>query len=379
MTAGPIREVLDFESISEIVCEHYDLGELTSAVRIYKGYVNVTNDIHILKDGQIRQYILRIYREGTQEKKIRFEHELIKELNTRGFVLAPHLVETKYQSTYVKLSKHCVGCQKEIFIAVYQYLSGEDKYSWDNPMCTFAELSNAAEVLASYHNTVFGWQDTMNWKEPDIIDQISHMWTIWKAYTDSSNDSVFDRYFQKHVNNLIESVEQTSNSIERTVYESLPHLIIHGDFHPGNLKFQDDTIVGLFDFDWSMMDARCFDVGLAMFYFCTAWGGKSDGDLLVDRVEQFLNAYQACTQVMNPLEALSNAELQYLPQIIIAGSLYVLHWTISEYYTILPDPEEYLRYLKHGVRSINWFKHNRSKLTEVVERSMNLNVPSIPV
>ena len=367
MTAEPILEVLDFESISEIVKDHYDLGELTSAVRIYKGYVNVTNDIHILKDGQIRNYILRIYREGNLENKICFEHALINVLGEKGFVLSPHLVETRYQSTYVKLSEQSADSRQELFIAIYQYLPGEDKYSWDNPLCTLAELSHSAGVLATYHNTIFGWRDTTGWKEPGIIEQISHMPAMWKAYTDSPGNSVFDRYLIKHLDRLNESVHQVSTAIERTVYETFPHLIIHGDFHPGNLKFQDETVVGLFDFDWSMLDARCIDVGLALTYFCTAWEEKSDGDLLLDRINVFLDGYQASTQERRTLGALSPSELQYLPQMILAGTLYILHWTISEYYTILPDSDEYVRYLKHGVRSIKWLEQNWSRLVEAVK------------
>ncbi len=321
MAAEPIIEILDFESISEIVNDHYDMGELTSAVRIYKGYVNVTNDIHILKDGQIRNYILRIYREGIQENKICFEHALINELGARGFVLSPHLAETKYQTTYVKVSKQSADGRQELFIAIYQYLPGEDKYEWDNPLCTVAELSHAAEILAAYHNTIYGWQDTTGWKEPKIIDQISHMPARWKAYTDSPGDSVFDRYLIQHIHRLNESVELFSNTIERRIFETLPHLIIHGDFHPGNLKFQDGTVVGLFDFDWSMLDARCVDVGLALAYFCTAWEEESDGDLLLDRVNVFLDGYQACAQEMKPLSGLSSIELQYLPQMILEGWL----------------------------------------------------------
>ena len=369
MTAGPILEVLDFESISEIVKDHFDLGELTSAVRIYKGYVNVTNDIHILKDGQIRNYILRIYREGIRENKICFEHALMNELGARGFVLSPHLVETRSQSTYVKVSKQSTDGRHELFIAIYQYLPGEDKYEWNNPQCTPGELSHAAGVLATYHNTIFGWRDTTGWKEPGIIDQIPHMPAMWKTYTGSSGDSVFDRYLIQHIHRLNESVELFSNTIERRIYETLPHLIIHGDFHPGNLKFQDGTVAGLFDFDWSMLDARCFDVGLALTYFCTAWEEKSDGNLRLDRVSMFLDGYQACAQEMKSLGGLSSIEFQYLPQMILAGTLYVLHWTICEFYTILSDPDEYVRYLKHGVRSIKWFEHNWSRLVEVVERN----------
>ena len=366
MSEATIIELLNFESISEIVHDRYDLGELTSAVRIYNGYVNITNDIQLLKDGQIENYILRIYREGTREKKICFEHELINALQARGFGLSPLLIRTRDRSTYVKVDHPLTDDRQELFIAIYQYLPGEDKYSWDNPGCSISELSHAAEVLAMYHNIISGWRSTTRWKEPGIIDQISNMPALWEAYIDSAGGDAFDRVLKRQFERLNRSVEQVRATVGKTVYEALPLLIIHGDFHPGNLKFQNDTVVGLFDFDWSMSEARCLDVGLALIYFCSAWDKETDGNFMLDRVDIFLNRYQKCAGEMGPVGAMKPYEMKYLPHMILAGVLYVLHWVINEYYTHRVDPDEYLRYLKHGVRSVEWLEHHWNRLVEQI-------------
>jgi homoserine kinase type II len=266
----------------------------------------------------------------------------------------------------VKVVKPFAGRRQELFIAIYQYLPGDDKYGWDNPSCSLSELSQAAEVLAMYHNTIFGWRDTTGWTEPGIIEQIASLPALWKACIDAAGGAVFDRVLEKQMERLNRSVDLVTTTVGKTVYETLPHLIIHGDFHPGNLKFQNENVVGLFDFDWSMSEARCFDVGLALIYFCSAWGSQSDGDLMLDRVDVFLNQYQARAQEMRPVGAMEPIEMQYLPQMILAGALYVLHWVIHEYYTHLVDPDEYLRYLKHGVRSIEWLEHHWNTLVEKI-------------
>lgn len=61
----------------------------------------------------------------------------------------------------------------------------------------------------------------------------------------------------------------------------MSHLVIHGDYHPGNVKFQDGKVSGIFDFDWSNADLRCFDVAIALLYFCSVWNGIDAGNRFV--------------------------------------------------------------------------------------------------
>ena len=44
----------------------------------------------------------------------------------------------------------------------------------------------------------------------------------------------------------------------------MPHCAIHCDFHPGNLKYENNRVVGIFDFDWSKIDLRLFDLRMAV-------------------------------------------------------------------------------------------------------------------
>lgn len=43
-------------------------------------------------------------------------------------------------------------------------------------------------------------------------------------------------------------------------YEALPRQLIHRDFHPANLVFQDDRVVGILDFDRVRIGIRLFDL-----------------------------------------------------------------------------------------------------------------------
>ena len=65
---------------------------------------------------------------------------------------------------------------------------------------------------------------------------------------------------------------------------------MHCDYHPGNLKWVDEQGVGLFDFDWSKLDYRLFDVAQGIAYFCSSWEGPDDGDVRLDKAAIFVRA-----------------------------------------------------------------------------------------
>ena len=74
--------------------------------------------------------------------------------------------------------------------------------------------------------------------------------------------------------------------------EGMPFIPVHCDYHPGNQKWVDERVVGLFDFDWSKLDYRIFDIALALVYFCSSWEGRDSGDLWLDKSAIFVRAYQ---------------------------------------------------------------------------------------
>jgi homoserine kinase type II len=151
-------------------------------------------------------------------------------------------------------------------------------------------------------------------------------------------------------------------------------VIIHCDFHPGNLKFEGDEITGLVDFDWSKLDLRAFDVALAVWYFCASWEHAADGHLRLDEANEFLRAYQ--TQLLGDpvLHPLSPEEIHYLPHLIDAANIYVLYWTLRDYFGKEVDPEEYLIYLRHGVRFARKFavRERRAKLAAMLMSLLQL-------
>ncbi|MBA7545395.1 Homoserine kinase [subsurface metagenome] len=195
-------------------------------------------------------------------------------------------------------------------------------------------------------------------------------------YAKRTGTTKFDYYFLKHLDFTLDVIEGTLSSIKKGYYAKMPQLVVHCDYHPGNLKYRNGRAVGLFDFDWSKIDMRCFDVALATTYFCTTWEGKEDGDLLLDKLELFLRSYQSESVRMKGVGPLQKEEISCLPFMIKASNLYVLNWDVDDFYIKKLNPYEYLIYLQHNVWFMRWLERNPGILTDTIQKALQ-KIPAL--
>ena len=371
-SAQVLQEAIDKQWMAEhlrrITASHYDIGGLSDIKKLDRGYINVSYEIETIKDDKKQKYFLRRYKRGIREEEVRFEHSIVKHLMKKKFSLSAGLIVKKDRSTYVKEIEERGDQKSEVYYALFEFLNGEDKYTWDNPVCTEKELENAARVLAQYHGAVYDLQYEGKRYEAKIIDLLPTIAGNLMKYAKRTGTTKFDDYFLKHIDYSLGIIDNMVHHIKENDYNRMPQLAIHADFHPGNLKFRRGCIVGLFDFDWSKIDVRCFDVALAVAYACTTWEGKEDGDLLLDRVVLFLKAYQEEAKKLEGVGPLNRLEVQYLPLMIKASNIYILNWDVDDYYIKKPNPFEYLIYLQHNVRTMRWIENNWKSLVDTISR-----------
>jgi homoserine kinase type II len=348
--------------LETLISDHYDIGDLITIRKLDRGYVNTSYELETISGGKERRYFLRKYKKGTKEEEVRFEHSIIQHLMKRDFKIAAGIVHTKEGHTYVQEFEdgETENESEPVFVSVFEFLPGEDRYTWDDPACSREELGNSAAVLAKYHNTVYDLIPQGKRHEPRIIELLPRMADNLKNQAKRVGRTPFDDFFLENLDSILESIDRTRDRINPEEYGALVHLAIHCDYHPGNLKFQDGRVTGLFDFDWSKIEARCFDVALAITYFCSAWSGKKDGQLQVDRAALFLDAYQKTFHGPQGIGPLDDLERTYLPHMIRASNLYVLHWDVEDFYAKNPDPAKYVRYLRHHVLVMNWLEDKKN-------------------
>lgn len=343
-----------FAEINEILV-NYDLGTLDSFEKNERGYVNTSYGITTRKMGKINKYFLRRYKSGIQEVEIKFEHEVINHCLQNNFELVPRVFSTRSGSTYFK-KKRPDQEGPPIFYSIFEFLAGEDKYTCVDPRCSKAEIKNSAAVLAQFHLAVFNLVPTGKRFEPRILDLLPRIKTIVGNSSQFSKDTGFDAYLIENSSQIIEDCTLAEEYFAGLPTSTWAECVIHCDYHPGNLKFDGEKVVGLFDFDWSKIEWRSFDVALAIWYFFVSWRGKENGILRLEESRIFLDKYQSTIQNLKSSASLTSDELHHLPMMINLGNLYVINWAITDYYAKDFYPEENLEWLQHCLNFSRWFR-----------------------
>jgi homoserine kinase type II len=345
----------------------YDIGELCHYEQLFLGYCNTSYVIWTLLDGDEKKHFLRKYKGWITEEEIVFEHSVINHLEEKGFHLVARVLRTRDGKTFVQRSE-VEDDEQGAFYAVFDFLPGEDRYTWVGPVCSDREVTGAANALAGFHDTIYGFAPAGKRDEPSITELLPIIRMNVERAEGKTKHTVFDAYLLENVRSITESIDRTLGALRTAEFQDMVQLVIHCDYHPGNLKFQDDDIIGLFDFDWCKIDLRCFDVALAIFYFFAEWADERDGVFDLDQTALFLKAYQSTLKSIAGLDPMSGIELECLPHLINAGNLFVLNWTIEDFYAKEVDPEEYLIYLRHGVQVMEWLgdEENRAALRRAI-------------
>jgi homoserine kinase type II len=352
------------EQVIEVVEGFYDLGKVIDTYEIFGGYTNRSFQVVVEQNGVTREYFLRKYKFGVSKKEILFEHAMINHTAANGFDLLATVVPASDGDTFVS-----PAISKNNF-AMFHFLEGEDKYSWDNPLMEDGEYESGAEVLASFHNASQGFeQHDMGRLEPivpGILELIPGYIQSFSDYAKVDRSTKFHTYFTTALQSILSSLK--AYRISREDADRMVLNPVHGDYHPGNLKFSGGRVVGVFDLDWAKIDFRLFDVCFALIYNSVYWGGRDDGNMLPDKCALFLKSYQSTLVNTGSLSPLNNIELDNFPTMIAMTNFYLLNWEITDYYFDSDRNDyEYLAYIKHNIRQMHWIDSHIKELAAVAD------------
>jgi homoserine kinase type II len=348
------------KQISELIETFYDIGKVSLVYEIFGGFTNRGFGIRTYKDHDSRTYFVRKYKDGVSIEDIQFEHALIHHAIKNGLTVCAGVVPARNNETLIQPTNG------DGVFAVFENLSGEDKYTWCDTELTDTEYRSAAGVLAEFHNAVHDFDPgRFKREEPPIATLLPIIARNFIQLGQKMNPGKFQSYFKTNLNAVLGIIE--GSPLGPREIEGLPVIPTHYDFHPGNLKWDCEKVKGLFDFDWSKMDLRLFDVCMAIVYFCSQWGGNRDGKLLLDKVTLFLGSYQHRLQNREGLGPLRDEERRVLPKMLAMANIYLVHWEVLHFYDNKEVNEnEYLGYLKHNIRLGRWLDTHGSAITDTV-------------
>lgn len=259
------------------VLSYYDLGELKRTSRVEKGFVN---DNWIVSTNRGRYFLKRRHSDLRNAELIRAQHAFIRHLRRSGFP-APEIFAIRSGETLL--------IEGGEYYEIQQYITGKP-YDRTNA----AHFTAAAAALGRYHASAqdFTSEDLLSlvsWYCPiNLKTNLALLAQEMKSGTDKAIAHLLSQ-FASHANDL---------SSRLSSCEELPQIIIHGDYHAGNLIFKDDEIVGVVDFDKACRQARVVELAEALIFFASPRPGHMKhlvypGFLEWDGVCRFLRDY-AC-------------------------------------------------------------------------------------
>jgi homoserine kinase type II len=371
--ASSLRDALRVEFLSgqlaEVVATDYDLGEVLRVEQILGGYTNLSFAVVVATPEGERKYFVRKYNRLNTEREVQFEHALVNHISGKGFHIAARVYPNKAGSTYVRREETIAGERVSRLFAVYEMLEGEDKYTWISNRLTDGEFESGARVLARFHALAHDFDPgDLAREQPPITEFVRRFPELFEAYAAQSRGTPFDEHYLEKLPSILEAVHR-GMTIEDDL-RGMPKVPVHCDYHPGNLKWVDEQGVGLFDFDWSKLDYRLFDVAQGIVYFCSSWEGPDDGDVRLDKAAIFVRAYQdEAARFGNP-GPMRAEELALLPRMVANANLYILNWDLMAYYE---DPSvdvvEYLMYLGHQIHFMEYIEAHQPELAHIAEEA----------
>jgi homoserine kinase type II len=343
--------------------EHYDLGEVASVGELHGGFINRSFVVDVGSDDDRRKYMLREYNAETAEGDVQFEHALIGHLKKGGFSIVGGVMPKKDGDTYAKEELIVEGGSIVRFWAVFEFLKGEDRYTFMDTHLSEEESASAADTLARLHHAGRGFRSPSGASRarPKIMDFLPTIRHAYARYAEMAGQTRFDQFFLDCREDILAKLDHVL--ISSSDCESLPQLPIHGDYHQGNLKYEGARVTGVFDFDWSRIDIRLFDLAQAMVYFCACWDGDEAGSIDLEKYVSFLRSYNEGCKTADPSLRLTELEWARLPLLMAMANHFALRCIVHYYYrTEDPDVEGWLGVLNHYRNIMYWIEAQEDRI-----------------
>ena len=148
----------------------------------------------------------------------------------------------------------------QLTVEVLTWLSGEPFRAGDK-----LAIANLGRTLASFHAALandlpVGKEEFVREDHPDLLQRyVTELVALCRS----------DQQ-RRQVAEIESQLEFVHHELDSGLYAQLPHTVIHGDIHPGNVAFQQSRVSAIYDFDYMSRQARVRDLCDALMFFAAS-------------------------------------------------------------------------------------------------------------
>jgi Ser/Thr protein kinase RdoA (MazF antagonist) len=229
----------------DAVLSHYEIGPLSSPPESGGGTANANMTIQTATG---KFFLKRRNPKYAQPSFVAFDHRLMEHL-------APFQIGTPL-AVQTREGERWLAWERNVY-ELFPYRSGgaHDRTS-------LAQLAAAGRSLAAFHQAVRSFPAPSGKEWPRYQDP-----TRIREGVEAVTPQLKRRLSPADFNYLETQVSLLEREFPEARYHGLPKRVVHGDFHPGNLKFMGDEVSGIFDLDWATIQPRVLDLADGVFLF----------------------------------------------------------------------------------------------------------------
>lgn len=302
----------------------------------------VSNYMSYITDANDEKYVLRIYNNGKNSGRVKFEHELMNKIPTNlPFATPKALPSLESGATHELLSSGDECCVFRVIPGALPKLS-----------CVKA-IGVAAGVL----NTALASISTDNPSQsPPYYDlyAVHHAMDREKFYEHIKSNSFDDN--REGVNKLVGYITRLENQLADYLKKGLPEQLIHADLHYDNVLVLDGKVTGLLDFEYAARDWRAMELAICL----SKYAGEPDA----------FQYFEEFTEGFAEHGVLTAQEIEMIPDLIVLRILSNVVFFVGRTITGEDSPSSLTSRADAYSARIEWILGNKDKIVNMVKEKM---------
>jgi len=299
------------------------------------------------------EFLLKRRAPGHDEySRVVFAHSVQATLSEHRFPVAG-LVSTTGGSTLVQHE----GRIYELF----RFITGK-RFDKSNPAA-----SEAGRVLAHFHSILLNPHDDpvvgdgtfhRSKQIPEVLGSLSSILSTHEKSTELEGIDDTIAY-------ILQQYEISAEKVQKLEWNSLTPQIVHGDWHPGNMLYDDTEIIAVIDFDSLRLQPRVTDVANGALQFSMrmgaaekveSWGEGFRGHT----IQSFVQAYDQFSQV-----PLFPSERAMIPDLMVEALIVesvIPIWKTGSFGSV--KGSTFLRLVE---KKLNWLEPRMQRVIDVIQ------------
>lgn len=269
------------------VFERFDRGRVVDCSCISTHFPVATFKITT----ESESFCLKRHRPEKTIEQLEQELDLHNRLRDCGFELPPPVVQTAGGSLYTEYR----GSRWSLC----EFIESDSPFDWTDPTWTPDHCFAAGSTLAKLH---FHGQSILEQHRRNgsgcglesIVPALPAYMQIGIEALPYCREDIPSCWERDGAWLYSKASALSARIVSSEEHQGVEPVLVHGDYHPGNLLFRDKKVAAVLDFEYAHFESPLFDLGYAALFFCSRKNPESaiDNQLLqYSPFESLVNGY----------------------------------------------------------------------------------------